>query len=157
MNKKQLIKKHCEERSIYEEQARTIIDKWVTTYYPTKKPTITFTTEEWNHTDFYFNGKSPSELKIRWIQDMTQYNKYKEQGFVLSTKKLDYNDYFFYYIPLTKEMMYITKTQILNGLDNGYITTTTKNVNKYQFATELGKKQEELLLIPYDCFTIYPL
>lgn len=155
LNRTELINKHREQRTIYEEQARKIITEWKEKYYPNKQLNITFTDNEWDKTDFYINSKSKCELKIRWIKSINMYNQYKKQGFYLSQKKLDNNDYFYYYIPITKELLYITKKQIQNGLANGYITTTEKEVNQYQFATELGKKKELLFVIPYDCWKVY--
>lgn len=157
LNRTELINKHREQRTVYEKQARKIITEWKEKYYPNEQLNITFTENEWDKTDFYINSKSKCELKIRWIKTIDKYEIYKKDGFVLSQKKLDNNDYFFYYIPITKELLYITKTQIQNGLDNGYITTTEKEVNQYQFATELGKKKELLLVIPYDCWKVYKM
>lgn len=159
MNKydtKKEIAEHCKKRNKYEAEARKVIPQWKEQFYSDKDWTITFTNNEWDNTDFYINN-TPCELKERWVSDMNQYEKYKREGFVLTKSKIDSNECFFYHIPLTNELLYITKNKIQKGIEANDIKTITINVNKYNFAPNLGKKPLDMLLIPYDYWTKYEL
>lgn len=149
------INEHCEKRNKYEEKADEIVNKFISTYFGDYNWTVTRTKSEWEHYD-YIISQSKVEFKQRWFKDINQYNKYKEEGFCLSYDKINNADVILYHIPITNEMLYI-KCKLIKELYNAnQIKLVKKKVNKYQF-TDLGKHEENLLLIPYKYFTIYKM
>lgn len=152
MGRNERYKTHDTRREAYEEQGHKIIEQALKKYYPNKTFNIKYTTDNWCRTDLLINGKRV-EYKCRWWKTQEQVDRYTKEGFVLNKKKLPYNDVFFYYIQLTKQLYMISTKNIIKGIEEGKITSKQVTTTKYQFDDTLGEIETiDNYLIPIECF-----
>jgi hypothetical protein len=147
----ELLKNHCEKRTNHEEKTDTLINHWITTYFPDKDISVTRTQNEFDTTDYIINGNK-FEVKTRTCS-LEDINKYKQSGFVLSKDKLENNDYILYYLTPTHELYYISKQKIEYLYNQGIIQSKQIYTNTYYFEPRLGKTLRDCYLIPEYCFS----
>lgn len=149
--KKAYIEKQNKNRRVYEQQGHEVIEAVLKKYYPERSFDIQYTTDDWNKTDLFINGKR-IEYKARWWKTQEEVDKYKKEGFLLQADKIENNDVFFYYIQFTKELYMISTVHLIEKINEGKIKTTNTTCNKFQFVPEAGKQQVFNYIVPVDCF-----
>lgn len=161
MTRSESINKHRTYRNDHEKDTLTKVNKWFYTYRPGQNVSISVNEDEWGKVDCTINGIQ-TELKCRWCKP-EQIEKYRKEGWVVSVDKCKDDEkgktfeVLMYFLDNANECMTITHKKIDKGIYDGNITTSTRMVNEYQYAPELGQKEETLYFIPDDYFTHWPL